>query len=746
MKILHKIAKFRTHISLGILAIIIVSISVTLYLNHYNQIGKNLNMYNEEIYISGKISSYPKEDDDTVSFYIKAETCDEKTLSGETVHITVIKPENKISDFGYGDRVSIRAKFNQGNEATNPGEFDYKNYLFSTGAVAKGTTDLENTKRIPAKNGLGKIIYDIRCDFIKNTHKYFSSRTGGLITAIISGDREGIDTATSDNLKMSGIYHIVAISGLHLNLFVFAITYFISRLRIKRLKKALLSLAATLLTGGFVLVFTGFGLSVWRAFIMMGISSISAIISRDYSAKNSLAISVFGIIVAMPYSLWNVGFLLSVTSTFSVLVSIDVMRYAKNVVNLEKFASSKTVNTAVISVMSVLFTLPVTMTSFGYITVYSWITNIFVLPVVPYLLGGSVIFAFLSAFGCELPASILAYALTTLAEYIFFIAQSVARLPGSTPAVNVVSASIVLAYIIAFILSIYTAVRKSIKSALLIIVIFSVAVGGFLKYNKDDPLIITYADVSQGDCTLIEIENSDIMIDCGTDSLNVEYSVQSILSILKNRGIDSLDMVLVTHYHSDHMNMIPQLIECGKVKRLYLPEYYDFREIEAIKNRRILLEASLKYNIPVEYLSDGMSMQFSNGTRMDILSPSADMFCDNNNMSTAIKLTYGKNKFIFCGDVQTEGIEKLLVKDIACDVLKIPHHGGFSEKCDEFIKRTNCKYAIISCGRNNTYGHPDERMSELLEKETIEVYQTGIRGAITIYADKNNIKRIETIN
>ncbi|MBQ4629914.1 MAG: DNA internalization-related competence protein ComEC/Rec2 [Clostridia bacterium] len=746
MKILHKIAKFRTQILLFTVAILIMAVSVNLYTKKYCHIEKNLNLCEKEIFISGIISSYPVTSEKTVSIQVIPQESDCDFLIGEKIYVTITDCEDKKTGFGYKDKVVFSTKLTSQNSTSNPGAFNYDEYLFSQGIVASGYVKCENIMVTPAKDSLAASIYNIRNRFTDNAKKYISKDNAGLVTAIVSGNRSGISADDSAALKMSGIYHIVAISGLHLNLFIFMVTYFIAKLKIKRIKKAILTLMATIAVGGFVLVFTGFGLSVYRALIMMTILSVSSVISRDYSAKNSLFISGFVIVTFMPYSLWNTGFLLSFLSTLSVLVSIDVINLAKNHKSLQKLSENYAFNTALISVMSILFTLPVTVVSFGYITTYSWLTNLLVLPVVPYFLGGSVVFAAISAMGFDSLSQILGYVLESISEYILYVARFVSSLPASTPEINVITISVILIFITFYALTMYTAMKKGLKKAFLIILIFAVAGGSFLRYNdKNETIQITYCDVRQGECTLIELGESAVMIDCGTNDNSATTMADAVSDIVRTRGIDEIDMLIVTHFHNDHTNMIPEFSKLCKINNLLIPKYFDKSESEAMQNYRMILETAIKHHINVRYVSRGTSVDFSNNAKLEFMSPSPDMFFENNDMSSVIKLSFGQKTFLFCGDIQTAGIENLKSKDVKCDILKVPHHGGYCDALDSFVESAGCETAIISCGKNNSYGHPKPETLEVLKKTHCKIYCTSSDGAITVCADKNRITDIKTM-
>ncbi len=723
------------------IATILCAISIGLYEHNYHQVSDKLNALSEEIFICCKTESFPKVQNGNTSFCAKIKECSEGALVGEGVYVTIRGFESELQK---GDYVEFRALLSAPDSASNEGDFDYRNYLKSLDVSAICYPEAESVK-ITKSNFFLKEIYKIRDDFIESCNKYIYKSGPGLVSAVLTGARTGLDGEVSDSFKLSGIYHIVAISGLHLNLFIFAICDTIAKSRMTRKKKAFLSFAACVVIGFFVMVFTGFGISVVRAFVMMLILFSGLIVPRESDSKNSLFVTGFVIIFFMPYTVYSVSWWLSFLSTLGVIDGVKFTNRLKQKEHLSEIASNFFVETFIISAFTSVYTLPVTAVVFGYMPLYSWIANAFVLPVMSIFMAVGVVFAFACAFLPLIFPVVLGFVLTSMSEYICFMAKTVASLPFATIATYPDTIWHLLCLsVCAYCLFSMLRKRQYIRIGVFMMSLVVAFTAFFVYNNVHKEMKITFADASQGDCTLLEINGYDIMIDCGSLD-GTGYTLSSLDAMLRAKNIRRLDAIFITHYHTDHTNGAMYLLEQGKAENLVLPLYYDVREAEARKIRDSLVKMAIKTNTKIQYVSAGSKIDLGDDASLEILSPSDEMFFENNDMSLVSKITYGKTKALFLGDAEDDGQKYAIQKDIDCDILKLAHHGGHCDMTESTIEKASPSVAVASCGKYNNYGHPDERVLEFLEKLGCEVYRTDKNGAVTIRADKNAKLKITTV-
>ena len=741
MNILQKTLKNRALLFTIITATILCAISLGLYEHNYHQVSDKLNVLDKEIFVYCKIESFPKAQNVNTSFCARIKECSDKAFVGEGVYV-VIKDLKK--ELQKGDYVKFKALLSAPDSASNEGAFDYRNYLKSLDVSAICYPKVEDVK-ITKSNSFLKEIYEIRNDFIENCYKYIYKSGAGLVSAVLTGDRTGLGGEVSDSFKLAGIYHIVAISGLHLNLFIFAICDTISKSRMTRKKKAFWSFAGCVVIGFFVMVFTGFGISVVRAFVMMLILFSGLLVPRESDSKNSLFVTGFVIIFFMPYTVYSVSWWLSFLSTLGVIDGVRFTNRIKGNEHLSKIASNFFLETFIISAFTSVYTLPVTAVVFGYLPLYSWIANAFVLPVMSIFMALGVVFAFSCAFLPLIFPVMLGFALTSMGEYICFVAKTIAYLPFATIATYPDTIWHLLCLsVCAYCLFSMLRKRQYIRIGLFMLSLV-VALTAFLMYNNvHKEMKITFADSGQGDCTLLEINGYNIMIDCGTQD-EMGFALSSLDTMLRAKNIRKLDALFITHYHTDHTNGALYLLEQGKAENLVLPLYYDLREVEARKIRDGLLKMAVKTDTKIHYVSAGSKIDLGDDASLEILLPNDEMFFENNDMSLVSKITYGKTKALFLGDAEDYGQKYAMQKDIDCDILKLAHHGGHCDMSESTIKKASPSVAVASCGKYNNYGHPDKRVLDFLEKLGCEVYRTDKNGAVTIRADKNAKFKITTV-
>ena len=246
---------------------------------------------------------------------------------------------------------------------------------------------------------------------------------------------------------------------------------------------------------------------------------------------------------------------------------------------------------------------------------------------------------------------------------------------------------------------------------------------------SDDKIISHYIDVGQGDASLIELSNGEVMlIDAGLAS-----SSQKIIEYIKSLGYDRIDYVIATHPHADHIGGMAEVIKAFDIGTIYMP-----KAVSTSKTYENLLETIKEKGLHVKTGKAGVSVLQDENLTIDMLAPNQDKYSSLNNYSIVLKITYGNTSFLYTGDAE-ELSEKEITGDVKADVLKVGHHGSDSSSSDEFLKRVNPKYAIISVGKDNSYDHPSSSTIHKLEKYTNYIYRTDLNGTITVTSDGENI-------
>lgn len=247
----------------------------------------------------------------------------------------------------------------------------------------------------------------------------------------------------------------------------------------------------------------------------------------------------------------------------------------------------------------------------------------------------------------------------------------------------------------------------------------------------DGQLTVSYIDVGQGDATLIRKGAFSMLIDAGKNEKG-----EVVVDYIKKQGIKKLDVLVGTHPDSDHIGGMDDVLMQIPVDTVYLPEAK--KETKTYLEIEEALEQTDKEagmpEIGKEYLYD-------ENVRIRFLGPQRT-YKDANENSLVVQLAYGKNRFLFMGDAEEQAEADILEKnyDLECDVLKVGHHGSYTATSDSFLKESDPAYAVISCGKDNSYGHPHASVLAKLEDEDVQIYRTDTMGTVTAVSDGKQVQ------
>lgn len=264
----------------------------------------------------------------------------------------------------------------------------------------------------------------------------------------------------------------------------------------------------------------------------------------------------------------------------------------------------------------------------------------------------------------------------------------------------------------------------------LFFIIFSIGCSSNSGVSVNDDLKVHFIDVGQADSILIQQGNNAMLIDAGNNG-----DSETVKNYISKQGIKKLDYVIGTHPHEDHIGGLDYVINNFEIGKIYMPKATSntktFEDVvTTIKNK------GMQITTPVP----GDSFKLGEAD-CKILAPNSASYKDLNNYSIVIQVTYKNNSFMFTGDAEAISETEILNKgfDVKADVLKIGHHGSSSSTSDEFLKKVSPKYAVISAGKDNDYGHPHKETMKRLKDSGITVYRTDESGTIICTSDGNNI-------
>lgn len=273
-----------------------------------------------------------------------------------------------------------------------------------------------------------------------------------------------------------------------------------------------------------------------------------------------------------------------------------------------------------------------------------------------------------------------------------------------------------------------------------LIIIISLVVASFLiidstsNTNYKNKMIVHYIDVGQGDCILVQVNNKNLLIDSGPTSNRV-----NLLDYLEKLNIKKFDYIIATHPHEDHIGNMDTLIRRYKIGSFYAPKV-----IHSSTTFENMIAALIDKNLKINILKKGSTgIELGENTSISVFSPEENINSDNlNDYSPIIKISFSNTSFLFTGDAEVSTETTIISENnnLKSNIIKIGHHGSSTSTSPDFLNSVDPSVAIISVGKNNTYGHPDSDTLSLLNSMNIKTIRTDINGSIIVVSDGNSIQ------
>ncbi len=244
---------------------------------------------------------------------------------------------------------------------------------------------------------------------------------------------------------------------------------------------------------------------------------------------------------------------------------------------------------------------------------------------------------------------------------------------------------------------------------------------------------VCFVDVGQGDCTFISACGKNILIDCGG-----EDAYDAVSRFLSSRGSERLDLLIMTHPHSDHMGCMYRIAENFGTDAFIMPDTGELTP--ALPQYDRLMETLENRGVPVSCAEPGTVIELGKGCRLEIAAPVGD-YEEMNDYSAVLRFVFGNVRFLITGDIERKAEEDILASgaDIRAEVIKVPHHGSGTSGLKRFIQAVSPEYAVISAGAGNEHGHPHENVVETYRNCGADIYRTDMNGTIVFTTDGASI-------
>ena len=722
---------------------------------------------------------------------------------------------------GIGSRIRCEGEVSHFREATNPGEFNAKEYYNRQG-IAFELRDAAVTGSSQNDSLYRQTLWRLKTHMGNALEALLSPEDASVMKAMLLGDKKGMDREIKSLYQAAGISHVVAISGLHISILGTGVYNLLSAL-FDRLQAARQKfppgkrgrpssgkvssgkIPACAVSAFFLLSFlfmTGFSASSMRAGIMFALSLTARLLGRTYDTATALSVAAALLLVENPAWIDDTGFQLSFTAAFAASAAVpafsdmdnlkDWLLKRKNDGNIRRYQERTShslkdrLQNGICSGFRSSFcvsmvTLPLVLSSFYEWNVLSVAVNLAVIPLMSVLLGGCILLA--------VSGSLI---LLLGEEWLFLL----------TPAALPVQAILFLYKILCRIgsaggLGLFRPGAPQLWQILLfyagLLLVFLGAkhlprIGGYAACallcllfvtGKPSGTQVTMLDIGQGDCIHIRSQNGrHYLCDSGSTS-KLQAGTWQVIPFLKHQGVNRLELIFVSHCDSDHISAIYEILEWAGEGNLQIGGLVLSASGPEDEMRASLIAAAKKNGVPVYRMGAGDEIRRGNTIFQAVYPFSSEntsslsgdnhfsAVSDRNASSLVLRFSEirGEDHKAFAGNTSApslpgEVFSLLLTGDVeasgeaeilsacpelisGCTILKTAHHGSDTSTTQEFLNAASPQAALISCGKDNSYGHPHEEVLSRFRSAHIPVFITAECGAITV-REKDGRVTVET--
>ena len=562
----------------------------------------------------------------------------------------------------------------------------------------------------------------------------FPEEASGFVRALVTGNRDNLTDQFTTSLQRTGLSHTVAVSGMHLAFLSSLLTYLLGR---GRRSTAFFTILWVILFCGIA----GNTPSVLRAAVMVLMLQFAPLLNRERDGPTALSLALLILLWVNPFSAAHIGLQLSFTSVAGILLVSDrVQDWLMKVFHMDGWSRPKrrvvrylqagpyfVVSTLSATLGASVLTMPLVALHFNMISLISPLSNLMTIWAIGILfLGGLGV----GALALVLPgwAAVLAFPFTELVCYLQWVIDLLSR-----PALAALPLESV--YYRAWLVLVYALILVSVRMKGKRPVWMSLAAGGVglvlaVALTRQSFYLgdmgVTVLDTGQGQSVLLRSGDFLTLVDCGGDSMDNPGDIAA--NYLQAVGRSGLDLLVVSHYHADHANGIPQLLRRIDVGEIVLPDVEEDSPLRAE-----IIAAAGERGVPVRFVQETAWFRASRADTIAVFPP---MLAGKNvnELGLTVLASHKALDVLITGDMEEEGERRLTetvpLPDI--EVLVAGHHGSDTSNTPELLEAVRPELALISVGRNNKYGHPDWDTLVRLDDIGAEIYRTDLYGTVEV--------------
>ena len=667
--------------------------------------------------VEGTVDGTVRQDDESAKFYLSnARVTTEEGESRPIDSRIYVSCQAAMEGFLlHGQHIRVEGRSYEPRAQRNPGGFDQRLWLAENGAHV-----LVYSREAPMlvnPGGFSVLRFAIQsAQFLSDAIDAAFGEASPIVRAVLIGDQSEVTDEWYDWFRISGVAHILSVSGLHVGLW-FAL---VDRL----LRKLPISPAVRFLLLAFLLaifsLLTGLRASVIRASVMLLVLQGGKIFRRKSDPLTSLSIAALIILLFRPIDLLRAGFQLSFCAVLGIfLLMPQLSRFLR-------FKPKWLSGTICVSLSAQLGAMPAMAYWFHQTSLLGIPANALAVPISGFLVPVSALAVLLS--GVTKPLGwLFVEAGRGMVAAILLICKWASMVEDAVFTVVPFALWTIAVYGFLMILQSSAAVWRAKKRILAAaIAIFIAACVGIFTYNGETRYV--QLDVGEALSGVLHVGGQTFVYDCGRPNSDLtEY----LLTV----GED-VDALFLSHAHSDHIGGLEEMLSCGiGIRTIYVPAYMDISENEEVYS--VFFATAEQKGAKIIEVAKGDVLDL-NGLTASVLSPERERLRRNhsaNEQSIVLLIEIGERKLLLCGDADGA----LEPAGVACDVLQVAHHGSKNAAGDMFIQGALPEIALVSVG-SNSYGHPDPQMLERIHAVGADIYRTDETGAITVFFGSESLR------
>jgi len=575
-----------------------------------------------------------------------------------------------------------------------------------------------------------------RTDVAHRLERVMQREHAAIAKAISMGDRGGILPEQRDDWARAGVAHLLAISGLHVGI-VAALVFFLSRILLgwfpgsaecfsTRKVAALIAIPAAIV----FCVWAGAPASAVRATVMACAFMLGLALSRPSNAVNALGLAGAGILLLVPTSLYDPGFLLSFAAVAALLL-LPRLPKSRGVVH----SIGRAVRDSVLaSLAATLATAPVSAHAFGSVSLLAPFANVLAVPVTTLVVTPlCLVFAVLAGLGGWVESA-LGYVLDAVVGLLSMFAHGVGGLrfaAVNVPQPNVIETVAYVGLLLSGAIFIKTRNRAWIAGFVALVVLLGSAGWRIVGRMGDGTLTVLHPYVGQGESTILILPEGGVVVyDAGgAERAGGRDPGRDVVGpLLRQRGIYTIDLAVFSHPHPDHVGGFEYIVEHFDIAEVWHNGARDELVHRLLLKLRDGTESRVAAALPSKIVREGVVFEVLHPRPTDGEATFGSLNTNDNSM--VLRVSYGERSLLLPGDLGVDA-EPLIIGSLSpTDILKAGHHGSQTASSDEFLQVLRPMVGVISCGEANRYGLPDEIVLERYREHGMRVLRTDIDGMV----------------